>query len=315
MDITITVVITTYNRASLLSEAIKSVLNQTFSDFELIIVDDRSSDETPDVVASFQDSRIRYIRHEQNKGLAASRNTGLQYARGKYIAFLDDDDEWGPEKLALQLDAMEKSEYHPCLVYTGKQSGWMEDYIFKGFTMGSSCMLIPTRKLAEIGGHSENLESCIDHDLWMKMAQAKFYMTPVPSTSLVKREREAKQISRMTNSLKKRFRGIEQFFNKWKPYVIQYYGVSSWQKIEAIYQRQTFNQIQKQYLKGQLSKKEALEYYKRCMQWQTQWFIQNYFALWLNYLSFSLGFIEYLPFKNNKRKLVTDLFSFNLKIK
>jgi glycosyltransferase involved in cell wall biosynthesis len=87
----VSVVIPTYNRAQLIAESIKSVLDQTFTDFELIVVDDGSTDNTREVVDSFQDSRIRYICLE-NRGAAAARNNGIQASSGEYVAFLDSDD-------------------------------------------------------------------------------------------------------------------------------------------------------------------------------------------------------------------------------
>ncbi len=99
----VTVVIPTYNRASLLPRAIRSVLAQTFSDFELLIVDDASSDNTEEVVAGFAGPQISHIRRQRNRGLAAARNTGIAAARGEFIAFLDDDDEWLPRKLETQV--------------------------------------------------------------------------------------------------------------------------------------------------------------------------------------------------------------------
>lgn len=96
---TVSVVIPTYNRAHLVGRAIQSVLNQTYQDFEIIVVDDGSTDNTEEVVKSFNDPRIRYIRHDQNRGGSAARNTGIKMARGEYIAFQDSDDEWLPEKL------------------------------------------------------------------------------------------------------------------------------------------------------------------------------------------------------------------------
>ena len=93
------VILPTYNRAHLLSRAIQSVLNQTYKNFELIIVDDGSTDFTHVVVKHFNDQRIFYIRHDRNKGVTAAYNTGLRLARGKYIAFLGDDDELLPNAL------------------------------------------------------------------------------------------------------------------------------------------------------------------------------------------------------------------------
>lgn len=107
MNPNVSIVIATYNRAPLLARAVHSVLGQTWQDFEIIIVDDGSTDQTPTGIDALNDNRIRYIRHERNKGLPASRNSGIAAARGTYIAFLDDDDQWLPKKLARQLVAME----------------------------------------------------------------------------------------------------------------------------------------------------------------------------------------------------------------
>ncbi len=119
----ISVIIPTYNRHYLLQKAINSVLIQTYSDFELIIVDDCSTDGTEDFVKSLSDKRIRYIKHEKNKHASASRNTGIQLSRGEFIAFLDDDDQWLPSKLEKQLELLKRSPLSTGLIYC-----WM-DYI------------------------------------------------------------------------------------------------------------------------------------------------------------------------------------------
>lgn len=104
---TVSVVISTYKRANLVPQAIRSVLRQTYTDFEVIVVDDASPDNTREVVESIDDNRVKYIRHEKNKGLSAVRNTGIGAAVGRYIAFLDDDDEWREDKLEKQLEVIE----------------------------------------------------------------------------------------------------------------------------------------------------------------------------------------------------------------
>ena len=116
---TVSVIIPTYNRVHLIRRAIQSVLNQTYQDFEVIIVDDGSTDNTEEVVKSFNDPRIRYIRHEKNKGAATARNTGIKAARGKFIAFQDSDDEWLPEKLEKQMKVFENTPAKVGVVYTG----------------------------------------------------------------------------------------------------------------------------------------------------------------------------------------------------
>ena len=100
---TVSVVIPTYNRADLLPRAIRSVLSQTYWNCELIIVDDCSTDNTREVVSTWTDSRIRYIRHPENRHQSGAINTGIEHARGQYVAFLDDDDEWMPTKLEKQV--------------------------------------------------------------------------------------------------------------------------------------------------------------------------------------------------------------------
>jgi glycosyltransferase involved in cell wall biosynthesis len=102
----VSVIIPTYNRSHLISRAIQSVLDQTYQDFEIIVSDDASTDNTEEMVKGFNDERIRYFRHSLNKGGGATRNIGIKAARGEYIAFLDDDDEWLGDKLKKQIEAM-----------------------------------------------------------------------------------------------------------------------------------------------------------------------------------------------------------------
>jgi len=105
---TVSVIIPTHNRPYLILRAIKSVLNQTFQDFEIIVVDDGTKERAENAVLSLHDDRIVYIKHEINRGAPAARNTGLAHARGKYIALLDDDDECFPRRLELQVEALDK---------------------------------------------------------------------------------------------------------------------------------------------------------------------------------------------------------------
>lgn len=100
----VSVVIPTYNRAKLVTRAIDSVLNQTFKNFELIIVDDGSTDNTVATIKKeYSDKRIRLFAQKTNRGGSAGRNIGIEHSKGKYIAFLDSDDEWLPTKLEKQL--------------------------------------------------------------------------------------------------------------------------------------------------------------------------------------------------------------------
>ena len=114
----VSVIIATYNRAHVITRAIRSVLNQTYQDFELIIVDGASTDNTEEVVKNFNDVRIRYIRQEINKGPQSGRNTGIKAATGEYIAFQDSDDEWLSEKLEKQMNVFQRVPSKVGMVYT-----------------------------------------------------------------------------------------------------------------------------------------------------------------------------------------------------
>ena len=100
------IIIITYNRCKYLSRAIDSIFNQTIQDWELIVVDDGSEDDTADMIRDIKDSRVRYIRVPHSGHLSKLRNIGISNALGEYIAFLDSDDEWLPQKLEKQLDAL-----------------------------------------------------------------------------------------------------------------------------------------------------------------------------------------------------------------
>ncbi len=109
MMTTVSVVLPTYNRVRTLERAVHSVLAQSFTDLELIVVDDGSRDNTHELMTRLADSdrRVRYIQHPANLGQSRARNTGISSAAGKFIAFQDSDDEWLPAKLGRQVEAME----------------------------------------------------------------------------------------------------------------------------------------------------------------------------------------------------------------
>ncbi len=109
----VSIIMPSYNTAQFIAESIRSVLAQEYKDWELLIVDDRSTDDTDTVVKPYlRDSRIKYFKNQKNSGAAVSRNRALREAKGKWIAFLDSDDLWMPEKLKKQICFMEKNGYH-----------------------------------------------------------------------------------------------------------------------------------------------------------------------------------------------------------
>lgn len=113
----VSIILPTYNRANQVGKAIESVLAQTYEDFELIVVDDGSTDETEKVVTSYKDCRIRYHRMPENGGQSRARNCGMKLARYDYLAFEDSDDLWRPGKLKAQMEAMRNAGANVGMVY------------------------------------------------------------------------------------------------------------------------------------------------------------------------------------------------------
>lgn len=117
----VSVIMATYNRARLMERALQSALNQTYRDFEIIVVDDGSTDNTAEIIGKYveKDSRVRYIKHDANKGAAASWNTGIAASGGKYIAFIDSDDVWYEDKLEKQVKIFEAASPDVGVVCSG----------------------------------------------------------------------------------------------------------------------------------------------------------------------------------------------------
>jgi glycosyltransferase involved in cell wall biosynthesis len=128
----VSVILPTYNRAEILPRSINSVIKQTYSDLELVVVDDASTDDTESVVKSFEDERIKYIKQDENKGANVARNTGISQSTGEYIAFQDSDDVWLPHKIQKQVDKFRQSKEGTGLVSTGVCRVWPDyqtDYL------------------------------------------------------------------------------------------------------------------------------------------------------------------------------------------
>ncbi|WP_148864356.1 glycosyltransferase family 2 protein [Marinobacter fonticola] len=198
---TVSVIIPVFNRAHLLRRTIDSVVAQSFPDFEVLLVDDCSDDDPAAVVESFGDSRLRYLRQPQNQGVAAARNRGLREAKGEYIAFLDDDDEWFPEKLALQVELFRRSSPEVGLVYTGVETVaddgsytlqvpsargdlYRELLVRNLLHGGGSNIMIPRNVIARVGFFDENLPAIEDYDYWLRIC--RWYKTEVVSAPLIR---------------------------------------------------------------------------------------------------------------------------------
>jgi len=185
----ISVILPTYNRAHVLQRSIQSVLVQSYTNFELIVIDDGSTDNTRAIVDSFQDIRIHYL-YQQNKERSAARNAGIEVSRGKYLSFIDSDDEYLPNKLDIQVKAIERkgagmvmsglqeSDSHGCIMHTS--SPWVghpsSSYKLEEWLLSppvSFCTaLIEKQWIEAVGGFDQDLNSSEDVDLWFRMVRA-----------------------------------------------------------------------------------------------------------------------------------------------
>jgi len=184
-DPLVSVIIPTYNRYHLLSDAAASVLAQTFAAFELIIVDDGSTDETWERLGEFSDKRISRIRIEHTGLPGLVRNRGVASARGEYIAFLDSDDLWLPEKLMLQYDFMREnpgcriSHTRERWIRGGKEisqagqrhrrSGIIFGDALKKCIIGPSTVMMEKKLFEAVGGFREDLEIAEDYEMWLRI--------------------------------------------------------------------------------------------------------------------------------------------------
>ncbi|HEX5816802.1 MAG TPA: glycosyltransferase family A protein, partial [Methylomirabilota bacterium] len=207
----VTVAISTWNRAHLVGRAIRSALVQSFGDIEVLVIDDGSTDGTPAVLAGLHDRRLRRVRHEENQGVSRTRNTAIELARGEWMAFLDDDNEWVPDYLERQL-AFAASRPEAGVVYcrarvrdarSGAEidahsslwQGRVFRHLVDGWNPFVSGTLIRRATLAGIGGLDERLRATEDRDLWMRLARC----TDFAGTSdvlLIRNVRHGAQLSR-----------------------------------------------------------------------------------------------------------------------
>lgn len=183
----VSVIIPTYNRANVLGRAVRSVLDQDYRDFEIIVVDDGSTDNTEQVVRAFDKPQIKYVRHEKNMGPAVARNTGIGHARGKYIAFQDSDDEWFPEKLGRQVQVFETASERVGAVYTGfwrigdssrkyeprrreKLQGDIHKELLRGNFLGTPTILVKKECFKSLGLFDEKLFHLEDWEAWLRIS-------------------------------------------------------------------------------------------------------------------------------------------------
>jgi glycosyltransferase involved in cell wall biosynthesis len=206
----VSVIIPTFNRAHKIARALASVLYQTFSNYEILVVDDGSEDATPEVLKPFR-SHVKCITHSKNLGVSAARNSGIRASQSPLIAFLDSDDYWLPDKLAAQVSFFSE---HPEAVACQTEELWVRRGVrvnpmkkhFKpsGDIFAPSlklCVVSPSAVVAkrslleEVGVFDEDFPVCEDYDLWLRITW-KYPIWLIPEPLVIKEGGASDQLSR-----------------------------------------------------------------------------------------------------------------------
>jgi len=223
----ISVVIPVYNNETTIQETIESVLSQSFSDLELIVINDGSQDSTLKIVSSILDPRLKVFSYP-NAGLAATRNRGVSHASGEYISFIDADDLWTPDKLEAQFKAL---QVNPQAAVAYSWTDWIDEsgqflrpgghisvngdvfatLLVRDFVESGSNPLIRTEALAEVGGFDESLPAVEDWDMWLRLA-AGYEFVCVPSPQILYRVSSSSMSSNVWKMEAGSLRVIERAF-------------------------------------------------------------------------------------------------------
>lgn len=229
----VSVVLPTYKRPDFLDRAIASIFEQTHRHWELIVVDDNNElDEYRlDTQAFMQrfagDARVRYVQHSRNLGGAAARNTGISDARGDFVAFLDDDDEWHPGKLQAQLEAFDRAGPNVGVVYSGieaidastgtshvtrpsRQGALYPQILARNHIGSTSCLLCRRNLLFQIGLFDESLAAAQDYDLFIRLARVSDFAHV--DRVLVRRHKHAGE--RITQNFRAKIAAFEAIHRK-----------------------------------------------------------------------------------------------------
>lgn len=190
----VSIILPVFNRAATIRRCLDSVRAQTFSDWELVVVDDASSDDSVAVIEAYGDARFRVIRHEKNRGAAGARNTAMREAHGEFVAWIDSDDEWLPEKLAKQMALLDESHADICgcdyfmhtagrehPVHIPPSDDWRRTLHFECRLAAGSTIVVRRACIEKVGLLDELLRSHEDWDWCLRLAK-HFRIVMVPET-------------------------------------------------------------------------------------------------------------------------------------
>lgn len=177
----VSAVITTHNRAELLPRALDSAVMQTYENMEIVVVDDGSTDQTPQIIDEYEGSRpLKYIRNETAEGACRARNKGIKAAGGEFVAGLDDDDKWHEERIEKLMSA--HSDRYACvtsdvlMVFARGQKVWKKRQVIDLDTLlytnqVGNQVLVRRDRILEVGGFDPNLQAAQDYDLWIRLCE------------------------------------------------------------------------------------------------------------------------------------------------
>lgn len=246
----LTICVTTYNRWDKLDRTLKSITSQYKNDIEIILVDDCSKEKMPQNITQLvEDNSVLYIRHHQNMGLPAARNSALKVAKGKYFSFCDDDDVWDRDAIS-NLTRVLSSEKPDMLIsqplFLGSKNKEIQKLNLKsifleGITppVGSQVFLLEL--IRSVGGYREKIRSGVDHDLWINLLKKNVDNVLIVNFPIAFLSMNFDE-TRLTLNVRKRTEGISSSLDIWKP------------EIETTFGSSFFNHFRKDYYKHILRK-------------------------------------------------------------
>ncbi|MFC7114604.1 glycosyltransferase family 2 protein [Natronoarchaeum sp. GCM10025703] len=300
MDPTVSVVLPTYNREDVISRAIDSVINQSFSDLELLVVDDNSSDNTSELMSQYGD-KVNYICHDTNRGAPAARNTGIEAADGDFIAFIDSDDKWDCEKLERQVTRFRECSPQVGVVYTGyyvKHDGAVEigevpskrgdlykEQLKKDWINPTSTVMVRSSCFDKVDGFNEDLSARQDYELWIRISRDydfDYIVDPLVTMYIENDNRITSNVEPRMEAHKQVLEYIQEDINSlpWherrKSFAVQYFTVG-------------------RFLQSHRRFKDAISYYLKS--------IMLYPLLWKTYIALVLSLLR----RDTKSKLVITI--------
>ncbi len=234
----VSIIIPTYNRDKLILKALDSIFSQSYQDFEVLVIDDASTDNTEQVIKELDHPKVRYFKMEKNGGQCIARNVGTRNAKGDYLAFLDSDDEWLPQKLERQMELFEKGPDQLGAVYgysyqkdvikdetslsdSGYFRGDIHSKVLTGFCPPTPSLFVVKRSAYErVQGFDESLITFVDLDLWIRISE-HYHFDYVEEPIIIKYEQIGDQY---INNFDKRYSGYHLFIKKWSKYIAEKKG-------------------------------------------------------------------------------------------